>query len=362
MNLSFKGRYFSGKSSTPITVDIAWHAHGLELIYTNANNEFVTVFWNKPEIHQTEISSGIVTLRYGDTFPQQQLEVTDPEFIALYKKEYSVGIIHRVKLTSASVLIGLVLFIGLSAWLGYIFLLPAIADYGARVFPKHLEIELGEELYSSMLQGEEIDSTKTVAINQFFNKLNIQKDYPVRITVVKSPVVNAFALPGGGIVVYDAILNDMKSSDQLAALLAHEYSHVQLKHATRNMFRSLAGYIFISVVFSDVNGIANVLVENAHQLRNLSYSRELETEADNNGLRILQNNHISATGMKDLFAQLKQESGSVEVSEIISTHPDLDNRIKNADQFLKSTSYTFIPNDSMVYYFKQLKADSTWHE
>ncbi len=362
MNLSFKGRYFNGKSSTPITVDIAWHAHGLELIYTNANNQYETVFWNKAEIHQTEVSSGIVTLKYGDTVPQQQLEVTDPDFIALFKKEYAVGFTYKAKLNTAPILIGLVLLIGLSGWLVYVFLLPAIADYGARVFPKEYEIKLGEQLYSSVLQGEEIDSAKTVAINQFFNQLNMQKDYPVRITVVKSKVVNAFALPGGGIVVYDAILKDMKNSDQLAALLAHEYSHVQLKHATRNMFRSLAGYLFISVVFSDVNGIGHVLVENAHQLRNLSYSRELETEADNNGLQILQRNNISATGMKDLFAQLKKESGGVEVSEIISTHPDLDNRIQNADQFLKSTHYKFIPNDSMAYYFKQLKATSIWNE
>ncbi len=362
MELVYKGRYFSGKSSLAYTVDIVWHEQEWVIQYVNEKQEPVKQVWKRSGIHQTEISNGIVTLRYGEEFPQQQLEVTDVQFIARYKQEFNIGLMHRVKLKSAPFLIGVIVAVGIAGWLSYIFLLPVIADYGARVFPKEYEIQLGKQVYESVLEGEEIDTAKTVAINQFFKQLNVQSDYPVKITVVKSDVVNAFALPGGGIVVYDAILKDMKSADQLAALLSHEYSHVQLKHATRNMFRSLAGYIFISVIFSDLNGVATVLVENAHQLRNLSYSRELESEADNNGLQILKQNNISASGMKDLFLQLKEASKGLEVNEIISTHPDLDNRIKNAEQFAKSNPYQLKLNDSLLFYYSELRNDTSWHE
>lgn len=362
MELVYKGRYFNGKSSRAYTVDIIWGDEEWKIQYVDEKQETIHLVWKKLGIQQTEVSSGIVTLRYGEEFPQQQLEVTDLNFINRYKQEFHVGLMHRVKLSSASFLIGVIIAIGVVGWLSYIFLLPAIADYGAEVFPKEYEIELGEKVYASVLMEEEVDEAKTKAINQFFKQLNVKSDYPIKITVVKSSVVNAFALPGGGIVVYDGILKDMKSADQLAALLSHEYSHVQLKHATRNMFRSLAGYIFISVIFSDVNGVATVLVENAHQLRNLSYSRELETEADNNGLLILKQNSISANGMKDLFLQLKQASNGLEINEIISTHPDLDNRIKNAEYFVKSNPYQLKLNDSLLFYYGKLKSDTSWHE
>lgn len=353
MELVYKGRYYTGQSSTPITVDIVWLDGGLSIRY-NDRGTGAEVFWKREEIEQTEIGSAIVTLRYGHSFPQQQLEVTDKDFIARYKKEYAVGLMHRLKLTSPLFVVGLIGAVGISVWLAYLFLLPAVADYGAQVFPRDLEISMGKELYTRVLEDEEIDTAKTIAINRFFNQLKIEKDYPVKITVVRSPIVNAFALPGGGIVVYEGILKNMSSADQLAALLSHEYSHVQMKHATRNLFRSTAGYIFISIIFSDVNGVASVLAENANSLRNLSYSRELESEADNNGLLILRNNHISATGMKELFELLKKESNGIEVSEIISTHPDLDNRIKNAEHFMKTNPYRFYNNDSLVYYFKEI--------
>jgi beta-barrel assembly-enhancing protease len=362
MELVYQGRYFNGKSSHAYTVNLTWQHDGLLLQYVDEKGEQISIVWKREEMHQTEVSSGIVTLRYGDEFPQQQLEVTDVRFIQRYKQEFAVGLMHRVKLTSASFLIGIIFAIGILGWLSYIFLLPEIADYGASIFPKEYEIQLGEQLYASVLEGEDIDSAKTKTINQFFKQLQIKSAYPIKITVVKSEIVNAFALPGGGIVVYDAILRDMKSADQLAALLSHEYSHIQLKHTTRNLFRSLAGYIFVSVIFSDVNGIATILIENAHNLRNLSYSRALETEADNNGLVILRQNHISANGMKDLFKQLKESSNGLEVNEIISTHPDLDSRIKNAENFMKEHPYQLRLNDSLLHYFTELGIDAKWHE
>lgn len=357
MEQVYKGRYFNGKTATPHTVDVVWYEHGFEIRFSSPATP--SMLWEKSGIQQTELSSAIVTLRYGDTFPQQQLEVTDVDFIARYKKEFGVHVLHKVRYTSAKVLISLLLALAGAVWLSYLYVLPLLADYTAQAFPRDYEIKMGQQIYESVLEGEDIDTAKTEAINQFFHQLKVPQDYPVKITVVKSPVVNAFALPGGGIVVYDGILKDMKSADQLAALLSHEFSHVQLKHATRNLFRSLAGYLFVSILFSDVNGVASVVVDNANQLRNLSYSRELETEADNHGLQLLKENKISAAGMKALFEQLKKESGGIEVSEIISTHPDLDNRIKNAEQFMRENKYGLSFNDSLVFYFAQLKTDST---
>lgn len=354
MELVYQARYFTGKTAHPYSASIYLHEEKLHIHYFD-KDEQIELIWEKNAIEIAQHRDQFLSLKYGQVFPKQLLEITDTNFIEEFRKFSGHKKWFNVKLTSPVSIIGLIAVFGLSLWLSYIFLLPTIADSIAKSFPKEYEISMGESLYKSVLAGEEIDSVKTKEINHFFNQLEIKKSYPVKITVVKSKVVNAFALPGGGIVVYDELLNKVSSADQLAALLAHEYGHVEKKHATRNLFRTLSGYIFISVLFSDLNSVANVIVENANQLRNLSYSRELESEADNYGLLILKENNLSGAGMQKLFELFKEEGGSMEVDELLSTHPDLDSRIENANQFVKNNTYTLSPSDSLIAAFNEIK-------
>jgi predicted Zn-dependent protease len=360
MELVYKARYFDGYSGKSQQVDVLWLDNAWVIQFVNETDERVKITWQKQHVVEHELKNGLLSLRYGDVFPAQQLDVTDLDFITRYKQAYPRTFAQRLNMSAAAVVATSLLLLLLVLWVSYVWLLPAIATYGAKVFPKDYEIELGQKMYASVLEGEQIDSSKTLAINNFFNQLNIEKSYPVKITVVNSNVTNAFAMPGGGIVVYDAILNNMNSPEQLAALLAHEYSHVELKHATRNLFRTLSGYLFLSIVFGDMSGVGGILIENAHQLRNLSYSRALETEADNSGLKVLKENKLNPKGMIDLFELLKKESDGAQVNELISTHPDLDNRIQNVENFVQEHPYNLVSNDSLNYYFNQIK--NNWNE
>ena len=349
MELVYKARYFDGYSGKPQQVDVLWHDDVWGIQFLNDTGELTKITWQKQHVVEHELKNGLLSLRYGDVFPAQQLDITDQDFIKRYKQAYPRTFAQRLNMSAAGVVATSLLLLLLVLWASYVWLLPAIATYGAKVFPKDYEIELGQKLYASVLEGEQIDSSKTIAINQFFNQLKIEKSYPAKITVVKSNVTNAFAMPGGGIVVYDAILNNMNSPEQLAALLAHEYSHVELKHATRNLFRTLSGYLFLSIIFGDMSGVGGV-----------SYNRDLETEADNHGLKILEQNNISNQGMIDLFELLKKESNGVQVNELISTHPDLDSRIKNVQEYASKQPYKIKPNDSLNVYFNKL--NSNWNE
>jgi predicted Zn-dependent protease len=359
MELSYKGRYYNGHASTPFTADISFGENGLQISYANEAGEYVWVNWNREAIKETDLSSSIVVLRYGEIFPYQQLEITDSTFIAEYRRIFKISTMQRWMHFRTPGMIALVILgFVLSVVLGYLFVLPFAADQVAQSFPRDYEVAMGEKIYESVLSSESIDTAKTEAINQFFHALHVQTEYPVKITVVKSSTVNAFALPGGGIVVYDAILKGMEKPEDLAALLSHEFSHVELKHATRNIFRNLAGYLFISVLFSDLNGIASVVVQNAENMRTLKYSRDLEHEADANGLKILQQNRLDPKGMIRLFEQLKKED-IPQISEILSTHPDLDARIDFIKSFQQEHPYTPKHNDSLQFYFQRIKGDTT---
>ena len=130
-----------------------------------------------------------------------------------------------------------------------------------------------EELQGRNFQSYNIimlDIKKSKYLEQFAAELNLGNTKPIRFTVVKSDEVNAFALPNGQIVVFTAILDDMKSSDELVALLGHEASHINNRHSTKMLCRNLAGYMIVSLLLSDVNGIMAVLADNAHQLHSLS--------------------------------------------------------------------------------------------
>ena len=129
----------------------------------------------------------------------------------------------------------------------------------------------------------ETDEEMTALVNEFAANIEFNTEYPINITVVNENVVNAFAIPGGQIVVFDGLLSKMTCKEELAALLAHEVAHVHHRHSLKSMCKSLAGALFVSLVFGDAEGISSILVENSNALMDLSYSRKLELEADNKG-------------------------------------------------------------------------------
>ncbi len=217
-------------------------------------------------------------------------------------------------------------FIGILL-LAYFLLLPWLADQAAIHFPKDQEIALGKELKASYLSTERIDSSKTKLLNDFASQLDLGKDFPSDYTVVDADIVNAYALPGGPIVVYSGIINRMENWQELAGLLAHERTHVLRHHSTRSLFRNASGVLMLQLVLGDASSTLNLFAQQGQQLQQLAYSRDLELEADREGLQLLVKNHINPQGMISLLEKLKKESSSSEFPEFLSTHPLPDSRL-----------------------------------
>jgi predicted Zn-dependent protease len=183
----------------------------------------------------------------------------------------------------------------------YFFVAPKIAESAARRVSPEIEKQIGDAWFHSLTATYKTDTAKTRLVQSFYDSLGYGGDYQMRITVVNEPVVNAFAIPGGYIVVFDSILGIMDAPEQLAALLAHEASHVQLKHSTRSIFRELANSLIFNLILGDYGDLSAVVARHGDQLAGLSYSRSLELEADANGLRLMQSSGIPLRGMPDLF-------------------------------------------------------------
>jgi predicted Zn-dependent protease len=219
-----------------------------------------------------------------------------------------------------------------------------------------MEQEMGQALKKNLVEESTIDRAKTIKINKFYSQLKTGSDYQFNITVVNSDVTNAFALPGGEIVVYSSLLNKIQTPHELAALLGHESGHIEKRHTLRLILKSLSNYLIISAIFGDVSGIMAVIIENASMIETLSYNRSVEEESDNYGFDIMIKNNLDPNGMISLFEHLKTEDPSTgKQPEFLMTHPKLENRIEEVQKRIRNTKYTVSPNDSLVFYFNQLK-------
>lgn len=319
MEQTFQGKYYNGLSSKALEAVIALEDDAILIAYTDKDGEPQTVAWDIAQMHKNEfIAKDRVTLQYG-SFPPQSLEVISQDFVRALKakyagKEFMKSHYHFLANKGwRGVIIGGTLCVTLVV-LFYFFGVPAIAESVAEKFPIEYEEQLGQDLFLALVKEYRTDSIKTEQVSAFFKELKYPSKYNIKVTVVDFEMVNAFAVPGGNIVVFTGILDKMKSSNELAALLAHEASHVELRHSTKSIFRSLANYLFISLIFYDVNAIASILIDNANMLTNLHYSRGLEQEADENGLKMMLERGIDPQGMIQLFETLKEEGHRVKIN------------------------------------------------
>lgn len=220
----------------------------------------------------------------------------------------------------------------------YLLLVPRLAEAMASKVSVRTESKLGVAVYNAMGIASFEDSAKSRLVNEFFEAMEVKSVYKIRITVLNQNVVNAFALPGGRIVVYDALLNKLDYYTELAALLSHEFTHVNNRHSTRSIFRQLGSKVFLALLFGKMGSVTSVLVNQADNLKSLKYSRKLEHEADRQGAELLMQRGIDPAGFIGLLNRLKESAPTGSYPEFLASHPDTDNRIEEIKDLSKNAS------------------------
>jgi predicted Zn-dependent protease len=209
------------------------------------------------------------------------------------------------------------------------------------------------------LERNSINKEKSEAVKEFARNIEFNNTKELNFTVINSKIINAFALPDGNIFIFTGLIDKLENYEELAALMGHEVSHVNNRHSIKMLCRNLAGYIFISAIFTDVNGIVSVIADNAHNLQNLSYSRKFENEADKHGTIILMQNKINPFGMISLFTRLQEEEhASSVIPEFLQTHDVTSARINNINNFIEENNYTEEYNPALNRLFEEIKAAS----
>ena len=216
----------------------------------------------------------------------------------------------------------------------YYLLVTGISGVGIRLISPKKEAQLGELIYEAMLKDAIIDTVSSRLLTDFAGELRMSEKYNLKFTVVDDKEVNAFAIPGGHIVVYKGILQQMTRPEELVALIGHESSHINERHSLRNMMQELTGNFVLSMVFGDLGSIGGAIAGRANALRSLSYSRSLEKEADEQGMHRMLRNRIDPHGMVMLMDRLKAAEKDVKLPGFLSTHPLTDERREQALKFV----------------------------
>jgi beta-barrel assembly-enhancing protease len=221
-----------------------------------------------------------------------------------------------------------------------------VADIGLKLITPQYEAELGDQMFQATVSPTALDGKRTAMVQSFANKLKLSDKYNIRVSVLKSDEINAFAVPGGHIVIYSGLIEKMQGYDELAALLGHEVTHINERHTTRSILKELSSKLFL-IFFMDVSQVGAILLLNADKLRGLSYSRSLEIEADEKGLAILRRNNVDANGMVRLFERLKA-ADTLSIPSLLNTHPLTDKRIRYTKENIQSNRQTRLVIDPVL--------------
>lgn len=249
----------------------------------------------------------------------------------------------------------------LTVFAGWTFLqfgVPKLAETVAKATPPSVETQLGEQVLKGLdhqlgyFSPSETDVKHKAAIIQALShlcdKVKSCPDYRLEFRKGGAIGANAFALPGGVMVVTDELIALSKNDTEIVAVLAHELGHVQQRHAFRQSLQGVLAGLIMATVTGDVSSVASGLPAALMQMR---YSRAHELEADEFALNALQTACLPTRAFADILQRLEaQTTGafggtktkpnakndskigsrkkSSSVSEMLSTHPDTQLRIQ----------------------------------
>lgn len=143
-------------------------------------------------------------------------------------------------------------------------------------------------------------------------------------------VMNAFATPGGYIYVYTGLIKFLEKEDDLAGVMGHEIAHADLRHSARQIQRMYGIQILSDIIFGEESSqLEDIAMQVAGTLAGLKFSREFETEADNNSVLYLSETDYQCNGAAAFFQKLIDNDQTPGIPQFLSTHPSPDNRVEN---------------------------------
>ena len=244
---------------------------------------------------------------------------------------------HRY--TRSSVLILLVSVLGVAAQQSRI-------KPGFNLFSKEQDVELGREAAAKVEQQMPVlrDAQLQSYVEGIGRRLAAQPEadkYPYTFKLVHDGSINAFALPGGPVYVNTGTIDVAENEAQLADVMAHEISHVALRHGPNQASKAMGVQVLAGLLGAGMGGHGVLgqlsqagLAFGANSVL-LKYSRDAERQADRLGAHIMAGAGYNPIEMARFFEKLESQGGA-RGPQFLSDHPNPGNRVELVEQEIRT--------------------------
>ncbi len=329
---NWQGSYYDGQSPVPQHTSISVEPTGLALYLSSGASHF----WTYSELRQTQgrYAGEEVRLERGEGVGETLVIPNANILLAIHKiggpeaSHFHHPGTRRKRLywTIAAALAALPIIYGIFTW-G----VPSLAKPITAAIPISWETELGQFVQEEFTDEEQLCENTELAhtLDSMMTRLTNPLGpipYTFHLTVIDDAMVNAMAAPGGHLIVFRGLLQDTESPEELAGVLAHEIQHVMLRHSMHLIVQHVSMAFVIAALSGDASGMLSYGLQAAQTLQTLSYGREAENQADEQGLRLLQQAGINPSGMIAFFDKLSQEQEETSPFRYFSTHPPTTER------------------------------------
>lgn len=204
--------------------------------------------------------------------------------------------------------------------------------------PVSWEQKLGQAIVK-IYEPQSKDSPQQDQLNALLDNLEAQipadstakRDY--KLLYIPQPTVNAAAIPGNTVIVYQGLLDEMESENELMMVLGHELGHFANRDHLRNIGRTLVVRTVISSIFGDVSFLADA----AQVVTAAKFSQSQEIAADKYGLDLLYGNYGQVAGATDFFNRMAENRGSN--WDFLASHPAPAKRVILLKELIEERGY-----------------------
>ena len=331
---SWPARHFDGRSAESRPAEVRIGADGL-LVDTGGD----PVRWPLTELHLVRGDrAGEPVQLERRSQPVEVIVVDAPGFMGELRAVLPKGVRLRgdgqglpaARLLVTLAIVGLALLFAL-----WRFGIPALADLAAERIPPEWEAGYGRSMIAEFQKAH--PPVTSAVVRRPVALVQDALAPPAaggadRFVVLQDDLPNAFALPGGHIVITTGLLKALRTPDELAAVFAHEWGHVQRRHVLRSIFRQASLQLLLAIVAGDQSALSGAL-RTAGELGSLSYSRGYEREADDEAMALLAAHGTPPTALAEALASIREASGEKgNTLGFLSTHPAPAERVQRIER------------------------------
>ncbi len=331
--ITFEGQYFDGRQPIAIPATMVFRGQEATLTIGSTSETY--------PIQQLKVSPRIGRADRFISLPnRKQFKCADQVFPdSLPEESQSEGLVAWLEERWGVALAGVAIIFSLLL-AGYFYGLPIAAELVAARIPIETEQSLGQQTLvwldnNKWLKPTGLDMDKQKSILNGFDGLcsGLPLKSYYRLEYRNSGFIgpNAFALPGGTIVITDDMVKFAESPDEVMAVLAHEIGHVELRHTLRSVLQNSIVAVAAATVTSDAASLSVAVAGLPALVAQTKYSREFETAADDYAFGLLRQKGYSPAAFASLMVRLaKKHEQDERMFAFISTHPVTEDRVNRA--------------------------------